>query len=103
MQRHNARIALASYIAKDVLHIAIKHCMYKLCTDKTNYFIHDFIMEKLNLFVDSGDIEDVEVQQFFKKDGYIDDELHIEVKVIPTQIVSYSTVISIKDNLNEND
>ena len=83
MQRHNARVALASYIAKDALREAINCYMYEQWPQIKNP-MYDFIIDKIRPFIESGDVENIEIEQYVKQDDYFDVEFHFEVKVIPT-------------------
>lgn len=94
MQCHNARVALASYIAKDALHEAIGCYMYEQWPRVKN-LMHDFIIDKIRPFIESGDVENIEIEQYVKQDGYFDIQLQFDIKVIPTQLISYSTKIDI--------
>lgn len=90
--RHQARVALATRIAKDSLHIAINYYMYEQWP-RVERLVYDFIMERIRPFIESGDVENIEVRRYVMPDVYENMPIDFEVRVIPTQVVSFTTKI----------
>ena len=90
--RHQARVALATRIAKDSLHDTINYYMYEQWP-RVERLVYDFIMERIKPFIESGDVESIEVRQYTMPNVYEDTIMNFEVRVIPTKVVSFTAKI----------
>ena len=95
--RHQVRVALAARIAKDAMHNALSYCLFEEWKS-IDAWLRDHILEAVRPFIESGDIDCVDVVHSFSEK----DKWNFELKVIPTQVVSFTCRIDIGEDNEDN-